>query len=305
MIPSDRIVLETAVVPESESRLRIDHWSHVLFTGFASRAAARKAIRRGEVAVDGQIAPRSGDFMSEGAVLQRLEPTGAVPKVYPLDLQVVYEDDAMSVVYKPPGVAVNGPRYRTVEHALGHNLWPSSAPDALRWARPVHRLDRPTSGLLLVAKTGSALASLSRQFHDRQGTKRYRAIALGRLEGEGEVREPVDGRKAHTRWQAAEHTPCLKTEWLTSVDLWPVTGRTHQLRVHLAGLGHPILGDGLYGIDGRVLRGKGLFLSSVAVAFNHPVSGAPLAFEVEEPAKFGSFRVRETRRWRKYHPVGG
>ncbi len=152
-----------------------------------------------------------------------------------------------------------------------------------------------------MAKTARALMATHRAFQERRVRKTYRALAVGRLDGEGTVSEPVDGRAAITRWRAVDHCRSLKAGWLTTVELSPVTGRTHQLRRHLAALGTPILGDVAYGIDGLVYRGKGLFLWAVALRLDHPITGQPLALRVEEPPKFASMRAREERRWRRHH----
>ena len=84
------------------------------------------------------------------------------------------------------------------------------------------------------------------------------------------------------------------------MDLWPHTGRTHQLRIHMAQLGFPILGDSLYGGDHKILKGKGLFLRSLGLEFPHPITGENLCFELDEPSKFENQRVRESRRWEQF-----
>ncbi len=281
---------------------RLEQWSMELFDGIVSKAAARKACKRGDIRLDGQEA-RGAVFVGPGAVITRLESQGALPKVFPLALEVVFEDDHMAVVNKPPGFRVNGNLHRTIEHALPHNLKPSPEPDALRQFRPVHRLDRPTGGMVICAKTGSALMALGRQFETRRIQKQYRALCVGRLEGDGEVREPVEERSAHSSYRAVSHGRCLRSQWVTTVDLWPRTGRTHQLRRHLAHLGHPILGDAVYGKPGEILKGKGLFLWATGLEFDHPISGESLELSVPEPNKFESFRKREVRRWSRYYAV--
>ncbi len=261
--------------------------------GLPSRSQARKMIKRGELLLDGQPVEPSR-FVEEGDVLALLRPV-KLPPTWQLELKVVYADDDLAAVHKPPGPVVSGNRFRTVEHALPHNLGPSSAADALVLPRPVHRLDARTSGLLLVARSASALVELGRRFQRREVSKRYRAILSGRLEGEGLVDDPLDERDARTRWRAVRCDPSLHVGWITTVDLFPETGRTHQLRRHMASLGHPVLGDELY-TDGRVLRSQGLFLFAAELRLLHPRTEQPLHLELPEPVKYETFRARERRR---------
>jgi len=288
-------MLEHQAVPPDHVGERLDVFASVTFPQIASRKGAHKLAKRGLLLVNGTPGEphrrlRAGDDI---ALLADLRP---VVPVYSLPLAVVHEDDWLAVVDKPAGIPVSGNYVRTLERALPAHLRPSSQPDALPSPRPVHRLDSPTQGLVLVAKTASALVELSRQFADRLVHKRYRALCLGLLEGEGQIDQEVDGRPAVTRYCAVLHTPSPTTEWLTTVDLFPATGRTHQLRRHLASLGHPILGDRQY-TTGKVLRGKGLFLAALALRFSHPATNAACVFEIPEPAKFASFRTRDERRW--------
>jgi len=143
------------------------------------------------------------------------------------------------------------------------------------------------------------MVGLGRAFEARQIKKTYVALALGRLMGQGEVHTDVGGREAHTDYSVLEHAQSLHTDWLSLVELRPHTGRTHQLRQHLASLGHPILGDDLYTPDGPVLKGGGLFLAAVGLELSHPVSGEPLNIQIDPPPKFRSTLDREARRWQR------
>jgi tRNA pseudouridine65 synthase/23S rRNA pseudouridine1911/1915/1917 synthase len=222
-----------------------------------------------------------------------------LPPVLDLPLHLYSEDDHIAVVGKPPGIAVSGNTARTVERALRGNVRVSPQVDALPWPRPVHRLDAPTGGLLLVAKTATAMVSLGRQFQQRRVQKRYLALVTGRLDGDGTVRSPVEGRPAETAYRALSHTRSLRTEWLTTVEARPATGRTHQIRRHLAELGHPVVGDRQYGAEGSVLRSKGLFLWAVELRFEHPVTGATVVVSTDPPPKFSTYPEREERRWHR------
>lgn len=293
--------MQTHVVPADAPTERLDRYAAGVFEHLPTRSAARKAAKRAELLVDGEVWG-SDRYVRPGLILELIPPRRMPSRVFRQPLEVLYEDDAMAVVLKCPGFPVNGNRFRTIENALPFSLGPSEAPDALAWPRCAHRLDAPTGGALVVAKTASALRGINDQFARRLIHKRYRAILVGRLEGEGEVEVPVEERAARTGWRVVGHTRSLRCAWTTTVECHPITGRKHQIRRHMAHLGHPVLGDTRYGIDGWILRGKGLFLWAVEIGLHHPISGEPVTARCGEPSKFGSFRAREARRWRKHHP---
>lgn len=286
----------TAAVPPGSATDRLDRVVAALFPGMLpSRTAAKAACKRGDVLVDGAPAEPSR-FVSAGQQLTLLPHSGPLPAPFPLELEVAYEDEAIAVVVKPPGLPVSGNQHRTLRHALTANLTTSPRMDALRLPEPAHRLDAATSGLVAVGKTASGLAALNAAFASRSVAKRYRAVVVGRLEGEGTVDVPLGGRPCETRYAAVQHGAAVRCEWLTVVDLWPVTGRTHQLRRHLAGLGHAVVGDRIYGARGTTLRGLGLFLAAVELMLPHPDDGRPIRVEIPPPPKHAALLRRETRR---------
>ena len=207
----------------------------------------------------------------------------------------------IAIINKPAGIPVSGNRYRTVQNALPFNVKPSKERDALKLPRPVHRLDTPTSGLLIVAKTATALMNLGHQLQNRKIAKQYRAIVSGKTPESGQIENPINGQLAITSYKTVRHIRSVKTNWLSLVDLFPVTGRTHQLRVHMANEGHPIVGDKLYVKNQPLLKGKGLFLCAIALEFIHPVLDTKMTFKIEQPAKFTALLNRESERWKKYH----
>lgn len=297
---SRKLVVEEGVV--AEEGLRVDRWAWTHFTHLASRASARKAARRGDLWIDG--APvESSRFVKVGDRVTLLADDTAPPANH-LKPVVHYVDEHMAVVDKPPGILTNGARYRTLERGLPNVLAPSPLPDGLQAARPVHRLDYETTGLVVVARTEQALVALGRSFQERRVHKTYRALVVGRLEEGLRIETPLDGREAVSDVVVLGHTRSLKVGWSTAVRLHPVTGRMHQLRRHLHGIGHPILGDRRYA-DASPLRKHGLFLASVAVTLPHPVTGAPLTVERPVPDKFGVFLAREVRRWAKHREAEG
>jgi 23S rRNA pseudouridine1911/1915/1917 synthase len=278
---------------------RLDRYAATLFPECPTKSSARKAIERGEIRLNGELA-LPYHRMREGDQVELLESLAKLPPVYDRAISVYYEDDSLAVVGKPPGIPVVGNLHRTLLHALPANLLPSEATGALRQPRPVHRLDWPTGGLVLVAKTATALARLSKSFEMREVHKEYRAILKGRLEGQGRCESPIEGRQALTEYSTLACSRSLKSGWLTDVRLFPHTGRKHQLRRHMSELGTPVLGDKTYDDPQRTLRGKGLFLWAVKLEFPHPVTGEVTRVAIDPPEKFGIVLQREARRWASF-----
>lgn len=293
-----RQVLEEHVVEEEGER--VDRWATRHFARLPTRGAARKACKRGDLLLGGQPV-ESSRFVRLGDRVALLDSAELHPACA-IDPEVVYADARCALVVKPAGLLVNGNRHRTLEHALPNVLPRSSEPDALVAARPVHRLDFETTGLVAVARCHRVLVAWSRDFEERRVRKRYRAIVVGRLEGEGRVEAVLDGREAVSTWSAVQAFRCLKTGWCTVVDLEPLTGRMHQLRRHLLSIGHPVLGDRRYCLDGLYLKGSGLFLAAVHLDLPDPDGGdGRIAATIAPPAKMESFVAREERRWARWH----
>ena len=177
------------------------------------------------------------------------------------------------------------------------NIKLSTEEDALKWAKPVHRLDNQTSGLLIASKTKLAHINLGKQFEQKKIRKKYVAIVIGKLNGNGFILDEIDGKTAKTEYNVLKTVESLKNEYLSLVELYPHTGRTHQLRIHLSNLGFPILGDKLYGKQDLILKHKGLFLSSIELWLKHPVKGSDLHVKMDIPHKFSSRLNGEERRW--------
>jgi 23S rRNA pseudouridine1911/1915/1917 synthase len=221
------------------------------------------------------------------------QPLDVEPEAIPL--RIVYEDQDLLVVDKPAGLTVHpapGHRSHTLVNALLAHCRDLSGVGGVLRPGIVHRLDRDTSGLLLVAKNDRAHAGLSKQLKERTVEKRYLALVRGRLEQregviEGAIgRDPRNrkrmaivegGRPARTAYRVREHL-----EGMTLVEVAPSTGRTHQIRVHFAAAGHPIVGDALYGKPSALVGRQ--FLHAYRLAFRHPRDGRSLAFESPLPA---------------------
>jgi len=237
----------------------------------------------------------------ENDVVEFEEPASelVLPRPEEIALEVVYEDADLVVVVKPAGMVAHpaaGHHSGTLVHALlGLGGSWSTAGGA---ARPglVHRLDKDTSGLLVAARNDAAHRALSAQLADRTMSRTYLAIVTGRVAGpagelEGDIgRHPRDrkrmavvaaGRPARTRYEVVE---ALRGHTLLRCDLF--SGRTHQVRVHLAAFGHPVAGDRAYGGGAAAPR---TMLHAWRLKFRHPATGAAMTFQAEPPADFQSY----------------
>ena len=282
----------------SEGGRRLD--SEISARAGVSRAAAQKWLDAGLVLVDGQARPKNHQTRPGEVV------TVTPPPARPLDAQpediplcIVYEDDALLVVDKPRGMVVHpaaGNEQGTLVNALLAHCG-SSLSGINGVLRPgiVHRIDKDTSGLLVVAKTDAAHLGLSAQLEAHSMEREYRAVVHGRMrESEGVIdaplaRHPVHrkkmavvpgGRRAVTHYRVLEQFPrfCYLSCRLE-------TGRTHQIRVHMASIGHPLAGDPLYGPD-RGLSIGGQCLHAAVLGFTHPVTGEFLRFVSPLPDYF-------------------
>ncbi|HJP65902.1 MAG TPA: RluA family pseudouridine synthase [Actinomycetota bacterium] len=251
-----------------------------------SRADVQRAIADGRVLVDGRVRPKS--FRLEGGERIEVEPAGSAGlEPDPSPVTVVYRDEDLAVVSKPGGVVTHPTASRRtgtlVNRLLGMGVPLAAGDDPLR-PGIVHRLDAGTSGLLVVASSERAHSALAELFRRHEVDRRYVALVRGRPEhNEFLVEAPLERRRARIqlgavtgREAATEVTVRNRFERASLVEARPRTGRTHQIRVHLSAVGHPIIGDRAYGGGGDEAKRLGLdrpFLHSWQVAFDHPVTG--------------------------------
>lgn len=275
-----------------------------------SRAQVQKAIREGRVLVNGGKA-RPGQRLKEGDRIElylpepRLE-DGLEPE--PVDFHLIYEDEHIVVLDKPSGLVVHpgaGVRRGTLVHGLLFRYPEIAAVGSA--ARPgiVHRLDKDTSGVMVVARTSFAYQSLRQQFEDRTVHKTYLALARGRFRQKKGIIDLPLGRHVHHREKisvrtrkprvAITHYEVLREfRETTFLALRPVTGRTHQLRVHLSAIGHPLLGDTRYGGSSRLkTRCPRLFLHAWQLRLRHPGSGLEMEFESPLPPELEEILEKE------------
>jgi 23S rRNA pseudouridine955/2504/2580 synthase len=320
---------DTVTVLEADGTLRLDRWFRRHYPGLA-HGRLERLLRIGQVRVDGKKA-KSGDRVSPGQAI-RVPPLAETPqqprppaRARPQDEAalrdaVIHRDDQAIVINKPPGLAVQGGSNMT-RHVDG-------LLDGLRFGsderpRLVHRLDKDTSGVLLIARTAAAAAFFTRAFRDKTTRKIYWAIVAGRPEprrgridlalakgpgaGGERVRADDEGKDAVTYYTVVDSAGD-RASWLA---LLPLTGRTHQLRAHCAAIGTPILGDGKYGGAAAHLSGveaaHRLHLHARSLAIPHPAGGtlhvtAPLpphmqllweflGFEADAPDPFAELEL--------------
>ncbi len=284
------------IVPKSIKSEFLNKYAPKVFADLASKAKAKISIGKGEILVNGDKVNYDHKVFAGDKVtfLRKSNSSKVKRKIFEEKLEVLFEDDEMAVVFKPGGLAVNGNSFKTLENALPYNLKKSNKTDALPFPRPVHRLDAPTTGLVLCAKTEKAQVSLGQQLESKKITKRYKAVLAGRLkETTGEINSLVDKKPSTTKYKVLKSHKAHSYEYVTMVDLFPVTGRTHQLRIHMKEQHCPIIGDKLYGDEFKIINGKGLLLCSDQVEFYHPVTGELTKVETSIPKKFEKFYQRE------------
>ena len=296
------------IVAEGEQGLRLD----VVLPQkdpTLSRSQAKRLIEDGDAIVDGKPVRASHRLRSGEMVSFRKPPpvpSEIVPEAIPLN--ILYEDEAIIVVDKPAGMVVHpaaGNYSGTLVNALQYHCRNLSGIGGVMRPGIVHRLDKGTSGLMVAAKSDEAHRHLAEQFKRRQVSKRYTALVHGNLSvNEGVVdapvgRHPVErkkmstasrrGKAALTRWKVLERFGAF-----TLLEAKIETGRTHQIRVHLSALGHPVAGDSVYGTSKRAVETPALravlrklsrqALHADQLSFLHPVTGEEMAFESPLPA---------------------
>jgi len=300
--------VETIEVAAEDGDLRLDRWFRRHYPAL-KHGRLEKLLRTGQVRVDGKRA-QAGQRLTPGqririppqAAEQEAGPAGASGTLSKADGDfirslIIYRDDDVIALNKPPGLAVQGGT-RTVRHV-------DAMLDALRFGkkerpRLVHRLDRDTSGVLLLARSASVAARLGRIFQTREVRKTYWALVVGRPEPpRGRIDLPLEkrasprgervagarqtGKRAVTLYRVLDDAGATAA-WLA---LWPLTGRTHQLRVHCAAIGHPIVGDGKYGgaaahlLSTQVARRLHLHAREIVMA--HPSGGGVLRIRADLP----------------------
>ncbi|WP_019625690.1 23S rRNA pseudouridine(1911/1915/1917) synthase RluD [Thioalkalivibrio sp. ALJT] len=298
-----------AFLPEEAAGQRLDAALARLFPEY-SRSQLTQWLKEGALRVDGAH-PRPRTPVQGGERVELSPPDAPVlaAEPEPIALDIVYADAAILVINKPAGLVVHpaaGHRDGTLVNGLLHH-----APELAQLPRAgvVHRLDKDTTGLMVVARTPEAQTALVRQLQARTVHREYRALVQGRVISGSTIDEPIGrhpvdrkrqavtagGKPAVTHYRVAERFPAH-----TLLNVRLETGRTHQIRVHMAYVRHPIVGDLTYGGRPRPVRGmseairatlaacKRQALHAARLEFEHPVTGAPCSFEAPLPADFAA-----------------
>jgi len=295
-------------VEEARPDIRLDVFLVEFSSGNSlglSRTSVQKLISGGKVSVNGSICLKANSKVRKGDDIgfATEDKPREGPKAEDIPLNVVYEDQDLAVINKQPGLVVHpapGNYEHTLVNALMHRF---SGLSSVNPARPgiVHRLDKDTSGLLLIAKNNPAHLELAKQFAAHSIKRKYVALVKGKMEFDENIIEAPIGRHPYKRKSMSvgfgKETKYAKTYYRTVkrsenwslVELEPFTGRTHQLRVHLAFIGHPVLGDTKYGKNNEFIR---LALHAKSIGFTHPRTGKFMEFSSQIPPDFQKMRPK-------------
>ena len=266
-----------------------------------TRSTAARLLEEGHVTAEGK--PLAKNYRLRGGetiFVEQPDPVETAVTAQDIPLDVVYEDDDVIVVNKPAGLVVHpapGHPDGTLVNALLHHCGESlSGIGGEKRPGIVHRIDRDTSGLIIAAKNDAAHLGLSAQLADHSLARTYECLVVGKLrEDSGTVDAPIarhatdrkkmavrpDGRRAVTHWEVV-----ARYESITHVRCRLETGRTHQIRVHMAYIGHPILGDTVYGAHKSVSGLTGQCLHAVGLQFTHPRTGEKITLTCDLPEEF-------------------
>ena len=294
----------TLTVEAEHAGQRLDKYLADLMPAL-SRSQAQRLIDEGQVVVEGRtakanLAVKEGDRIT--VAMPEPQPSTAVAE--DIAIPILFEDADLVVVNKPAGMVVHpavGHASGTLVNALLHHVDDLSGIGGELRPGIVHRLDKGTSGVMVVAKHDAAHEALAQQFHDRHVEKEYIALVWGVVQAGRRIdlpigRDPKDRQKMSARSRRARSavTRITRAQHLRGVTLSEVaihTGRTHQIRVHLSAIGHPVVGDATYGgVKARVaqdlrpvLRLERPFLHAVRLAFTHPTDGRAMTFDAPLP----------------------
>lgn len=283
---------------QAENKARLDVVAAEM--GECSRSQAAKWIEQGLCRVNGSVRAKTGFSVNPGDAVELTipDPVELTVEKEDIPLEILYEDEDVAVVNKPWGMVVHpapGNETGTLVNALLYAMDDLSGIGGVKRPGIVHRLDKDTSGLLMIAKNDQAHESLSEQLRERTMDKRYLAVVDGEMKDpSGRIEKPIarskkdrkkmavdpEGRYALTEWTLKEN---LRGAALLEVHI--LTGRTHQIRVHMQSIHHPVAGDPIYGMKNGV-KAPRLMLHAWRLSFTHPRTGERLSFCAQPPENF-------------------
>ena len=277
---------------------RIDKVLTGLFNDY-SRSQIQLWLKDGAVSVNGQVVKANYKVKKNDEIVIAVpEPETLSIEAEDIPLEIVYEDEAVAVVNKPQGMVVHpsaGHSNGTMVNALMYHVKDLSTINGVVRPGIVHRIDKDTSGLLMVAKNDLAHESLAKQLKDKTSLRKYVALVHGVIPHEkGTINAPIGRSKVNRKMQAVRedgkpavtHFNVLERfNDFTLVELTLETGRTHQIRVHMKYIGYPLAGDPVYG-PSKTLKGNGQFLHAKLLGFTHPITGQEMVFEAPLPTIF-------------------
>ncbi|MGO3792939.1 MAG: RluA family pseudouridine synthase [Enterococcus gilvus] len=281
-----------------EEKGRIDKVLNERLTDY-SRSQIQQWIKEQHVSIDGKVIKANYKVSAGDHVLIEI-PVPETLELVPenMNLEIVYEDEDVVVVNKPQGMVVHpsaGHPNGTLVNGLLYQIKNLSTINDVVRPGIVHRIDKDTSGLLMVAKNDRAHESLAQQLKDKTSLRKYVALVHGEIPHEkGRIEAPIGRSKVNRKMQAVieggksavTHFEVLKRfEGYTLIELQLETGRTHQIRVHMNYIGYPVAGDPLYGPK-KTLKGNGQFLHAKLLGFEHPTTGENVVFEAPLPEIF-------------------
>ena len=288
------LILDSHLAKEVKpDNIRFSDYAVGIFQGLPSRKSVKKAIKAGALLLNGEQV-ESGRHVKAGDRIEWLDLPREQRSVYPMLLKVIYEDDDLAIIHKPAGIPVNGNSFRNIDNALPYNLQMPATEQGM--VLPVHRLDQATSGLLVVGKNRKAVIHLANQFAEGKIRKVYHALVDGLCAQTGAMHVRIDGKKSESQYESLEQIHTIHGNGLSLLRVFPKTGRKHQIRIHLAKSGHPILGDDLYNAAGKTYKGKGLFLAATGLDLVHPRTQEKMHFEIPVPNKFSAMMAYQKRR---------
>lgn len=278
-------LVATHIVQKLENAVRFQEYSVGIFNTVPTKSGIKKAIKKKLIFIDDVIAT-TAIYISGGEKIELFQSENSSTfERLKLDLEVAFEDDYLAIICKPAGILVSGNKFVTIANGLTQNLKKSTHSDAVK-PQPAHRLDYPTSGLLLVGKTSSSIHILNKLFEHKEIQKTYFAITMGAMKTRGDINFPIDDKTAFTQFEVLQTLYSKRFTCLNFVKLTTKTGRKHQLRKHMAALGNPVLGDKEYFKDGFILKGNGLYLHASRLDFLHPFTKEKISITKKLPKKF-------------------